>query len=331
MSLVDRPYESTPARLAASQENGKKGKGPVTPEGKARAALNSLKTGAYAKTDNVRRELMRRRGEQPDHLEELHQGFNEEWQPEYLTEAMLVKGIAEKSLDKANLRAAWMDYQLNCLRLAEIEDQRQDLLCNRLLPGRAPAHPWYAPLWQDKDSPAKFHRILSILDIFDLWCRQRQRHKDLADFLYELYRREDYTKAGAEIEALFADLSGKDQAAAAKAQAELPQWIAQERRDVEKERDLYRREKEIEDQAGPRLTEEEVMKKEAWLDRQIREDTRLLLKLKAARAPREKASRGAPAAAETAPMKSPVSAAPEESAAAQNPVEKASAGDETAA
>jgi len=76
MSLVDR--ESTPARVAASQANGKKGKGPATPEGKARVSLNALKTGAYAKTDRARREVMLRRGENPDDFELLHQEFTEE-------------------------------------------------------------------------------------------------------------------------------------------------------------------------------------------------------------------------------------------------------------
>jgi len=83
MSLVER--ESTPAQVAANQANGKKSKGPTTPEGKARVSLNALKTGAYAKTDRARRELMLRRGENPDDFEQLHQEFTEEWRPEHVT------------------------------------------------------------------------------------------------------------------------------------------------------------------------------------------------------------------------------------------------------
>jgi hypothetical protein len=45
MSIVAR--ESMPARVAASQANGKKLKGPIAPERKARASHNPLKTGAY--------------------------------------------------------------------------------------------------------------------------------------------------------------------------------------------------------------------------------------------------------------------------------------------
>ncbi|MGO9274247.1 MAG: hypothetical protein ACLQOO_29095 [Terriglobia bacterium] len=51
MSLLE--HESTPARVAASQTNGKKSQGPKTPEGKARVSFNALKTGAYAKTDKA--------------------------------------------------------------------------------------------------------------------------------------------------------------------------------------------------------------------------------------------------------------------------------------
>ena len=80
MSSVER--ESTPARVAASQANGKKGKGPATPEGKARVSLNALKTGAYAKTDKALREIMLRKGENPDDFEQLHQEFTDEWQPQ---------------------------------------------------------------------------------------------------------------------------------------------------------------------------------------------------------------------------------------------------------
>src|SRR5271166_2592550 len=133
MSLVER--EMTPAQIAASQANGKKSQGPKTPEGKARVSLNSLKTGAYAKTDKALREIMLRRGENPEDFEQLHQEFTEEWQPGYVTEATLVKTIAEKTFDKAQLRAAWMESQLNSLRIAEVQAKRQQLLTRRWLPG----------------------------------------------------------------------------------------------------------------------------------------------------------------------------------------------------
>jgi len=283
MSLGER--ESTPAQVAASQANGRKSKGPTTPEGKARVSLNALKTGAYAKTDRARREVMLRRGENPEDFEQLHQEFTAEWQPEHVTEAMLVKTIAEKSFDKAQLRAAWMEQQLNSLRIAEIQAKRRQLLVRRLLPGFPAADPLNAPLWQAKDSPAKFNSIFGILDDFQKWFDAREVPETFGEEMYTLYK-DEHSKAGERIRALFIELFGDDQDAAAKAEAELPKWIAQERSDVERELELYRQEKEIRANAGPKLTEEEVAKKEAALERQVREHTRLLLQLKTTRSQR---------------------------------------------
>ena len=123
MSLVER--EVTAARVAASQANGKKSKGPTTPEGKARASLNSLKTGAYAKTDKVLRQIMLRRGEDPAFYEQLQLELTQAWQPDDIMQAMAVKSIAEKTFDKASLRAAWMESQLTALQVGQIQEQRR--------------------------------------------------------------------------------------------------------------------------------------------------------------------------------------------------------------
>ncbi len=288
MSLVER--ESTPARVAASQANGKKSKGPTTPEGKARASLNSLKTGAYAKTDKVLREIMLRRGENPEDFEQLHQEFTEEWEPEYVTEATLVKTIAEKTFDKAQLRAGWMESQLNSLRIAEVQAKRQQLLSRRWLPGVANVEKGeQPPLWLAKDSPSKFHAIFDILDDFQKWYDNRAVPETFGQNMYALYG-EHHSRAGEKIRTLFIEMFEDDKDAAAKAEAELPKWIAQERSDVERERELYRQEWELKAH-GPSLTEEEVAKKEAALEKQIREQTRLLLQLKKARSQQGRGTR----------------------------------------
>jgi len=281
MSLVER--ESTAARVAASQANGRKSKGPTTPEGKARVSLNALKTGAYAKTDNALREIMLRKGENPEDFEQWHQGFTEEWQPGYVTEAMLVKDIAEKSFDKAQLRAAWMESQLNSLRIAEVQAQRRQLLARRWLSGVSNVERGEEPpLWLAKDSPSKFNTIFEILDHLQKWYDSREVPDTFGQEMHAFYG-EHHSRAGERIRTLFIEMFEDDKGAAAKAEAELPKWIAQERRDVEREREFYRQEQEIKANAGPNLTEEEVAKKEAALERQIREQTRLLLQLKKAR------------------------------------------------
>jgi len=303
MSLVER--ESTPARVAASQANGKKSKGPATPEGKARASLNSLKTGAYARTDKVLREIMLRRGENPEDFEQLHQEFAEEWEPGYVTEATLVKTIAEKTFDKAQLRAGWMESQLNSLRIAEVQAKGQQLVSRRWLPGVPNLERGeQPPLWLAKDSPSKFHTIFQILDDLQKWYDHRVIPDTFAQDMHTLYGAY-HSRAGERIRTLFIEMYEPDKQAAAKAEVELPKWIAQERRDVEQERELYRQEQELKAKR-PSLSEEEVAKKEAALERQIRDQTRLLLQLKKARSQWPVGSSGArPDGAQATPSQVP--------------------------
>jgi hypothetical protein len=277
MSLVER--ESTAARVAASQANGKKSKGPTTPEGKARVALNALKTGAYAKSDNALREIMLRRGENPDDFEQLHLELTQEWQPDHVTQALLVKAIAEKSFEKSQLRAAWLESQLNSLRIAEIQGQRRQLLARRWLPGCPAVAPEAQGVWLAKDSPSKFKKMFDGLDLLQKWAEEQICPDEYPGTMYELYG-ECPSLAGEKIRLLIIDYFGEDEAAMNKACEELPKWFAQERRDVEQERELYQREMAIRGNAGANLTEEYVAKKEAALDRQVREHTRLLLQLK---------------------------------------------------
>ena len=79
------------------------------------------------------------------------------------------------------------------------------------------------------------------------------------------------------------DYFGDDEAALRNAAEELPKWFERERKDVERERDLYQREMALREKIVPTITEEYVDKKEAALERQIREYTRLLMQLKTKR------------------------------------------------
>jgi len=205
---------------------------------------------------------------------------------------MLVKTIAEKSYDKAQLRAAWTENQLNSLRIAEVQAEGRQLLARRWLPGVLNVEKGQQPpLWLAKDSPSKFHTIFEILDDLQKWYENRAVPDTFGRDMHTLYG-EYHSRAGERIRTLFIEMFGDDQEAAAKAEVELPKWIAQERSDVERERELYRREREIRANAGPSLTEEEVAKKEAALERQIGEQTRLLLQLKKTRSQWDRPSEG---------------------------------------
>ena len=83
----------------------KRAGGPRTPEGKARSSPNSLKTGAYAKTDQARREIMLRKADDPGDFDRYHAELTESWLPDNVMEAMPVKSIAEKSFEHGELGA----------------------------------------------------------------------------------------------------------------------------------------------------------------------------------------------------------------------------------
>jgi hypothetical protein len=277
MSLVDR--EVTPARVAASQANGKKSHGPKTPEGKARSSLNALKTGAYAKTDNALRQIMLKRGENPDEFEQMHQQLIETWHPDDLMQAIVVKSIAEKSFDTAQLRAAWMESQLASLRIAEIQAQRKQLVARRWLPGCPAVEPEAQGLWLAKDSPFKFKMMFDGLDLLEKWLNDSVCPDEYPGLMRELYG-ECPTLAGERIRLLVIDYFGDDEAAMRKACEELPKWLERERKDVEQERDLYQREMTIKGSVRLNLTEEQVSAKIAAYERQVREQTRFLIQLK---------------------------------------------------
>jgi len=120
------------------------------------------------------------------------------------------------------------------------------------------------------------------LDLIQKWCEAQTCPDEYPRTMRELYG-ECPSLAGEKIRLLIMDYFGDDEAATGKAAEALPKWFEQERKDVEQERELYHREMTVRETAGPNLTEEYVDKKEAALERQIREQTRLLVQLKTKR------------------------------------------------
>ncbi len=267
-------------QLAANQANAQKSTGPKTPAGKARASLNSFKHGAYAKIESRRREVMLKRGQDPGEYEELHQELVDSWQPEDAMQAMVVKTIADRTWDKLQLRRAWLDGQLGTLESAQIQAQRRQLAARRWL--ASPPFPGSGGLCALGDSAGKFQQIFSCLNRLQKWLEDDVCPDEYPKLMEILYDRRP-TVAGQRIGELFVQLFDDDQAVCEKARQELPKWIGQEKADVEQDLELCRRELTFRAASKAALPEEQVASKEATLDRQIAEQTRLLLQLKSKR------------------------------------------------
>jgi len=115
MSLPKSPAKSEEL-LARNRCNGSKSKGPRTPEGKARSALNSYKHGLYATPNTEARQQMLRVGEDPDLMARLERELGEALQPANAMEAMIVADIARLYRDKALLETS-----VRAIRLQQAE------------------------------------------------------------------------------------------------------------------------------------------------------------------------------------------------------------------
>jgi len=280
MSLVQRKV--SPRQVAANQSNAQKSTGPKTAEGKARVSLNAFKTGAYAKGSNALRQILLKSGEDPQEREQLEQDLTESWQPDDTMQAIVVQMIADKTWDMLQLRGLRRESQLTALEIGQIQAQRQKLLDRRWLPGCPTVEKEARGLWLAKDSGSKFKTIFDILDDLQEWFENKECPDEYPQAMLDLYG-ECPSQAGEKIRLLVIQFfNPDDEAASEKAGLELPKWIAQERRDVQQEQELYWRESEVRAK-GPRLTEEQVAAKQTELERQIAEQTRLLLQLKSKR------------------------------------------------
>jgi len=280
MSLVE--HEVSPRQVAANRSNAQHSTGPKTPDGKARVSLNALKTGIYAKGANALRETLLKSGEDPQEQEQLTHDLMESWQPDDTMQAIMVQTIADKTWDMLQLRGVRREIELTALEISQIQTQRQKLLSRRWLPGCPVVDKKEQGLWLAKDSGSKFKTIFDILDDLQRWFENKECPDEYPQAMFDLYGKCP-SLAGERIRLLFIQFfDPDDEAGAEKAGLELPQWFAQERRDVQLEQELYRRESALRAQ-GPNLTEEQVAAKEAALQRQIAEQTRLLLQLKSKR------------------------------------------------
>jgi len=190
----------------------------------------------------------------------------------------VVKTIGDKVWDKLKLRSAFLETQLGTVQLAQARFQRRQLAARRWPVGEnSSADPG---LCGTRDSADKFNQILERLDQLQAWFEEETCPDEYPDVMGELYG-ELPTVAGQQIRKWFIKLFEEDQCQ--QARQELPQWIAKEKSDVQQDRELYQRERALRRFDIPSAPEDQVAAKEAALERQIAEQTRLLLHLKSKR------------------------------------------------
>jgi hypothetical protein len=277
MSLIQ--HEVSARKVAANQANAQKSSGPKTPQGKARAALNALRHGAYARAENRRREVMLGRGQDPAEYEQVQADLVKSWQPEDAMQALLVQTLGEKIWEKLQWRQAWLDAQSAALHWEQTQGQRRQLAARRWPRGARPGVS--RGLCGAHDSPHKFDQILQLLGCLQEWCDSETCPDEYPEVMDRLYG-DLPTLAGERIKELFLQLFDDDEAVCERARQELPKRIVQERSDVEQDRELCYREVSLKAKSGA-LSEEKVAAKEAVLERQISEQTRLLTHLKSKR------------------------------------------------
>jgi len=117
-----KPPDASEASSAASRNNGRQSKGPVTSAGKARSSRNSFKHGLYCTPDEDAQELMESVEEDPELAERLEEELREALQPSNAMEALIVADIARLYRDKEVLE--------NGIRKA----QRIQAACRHLFP-----------------------------------------------------------------------------------------------------------------------------------------------------------------------------------------------------
>src|SRR5713101_5671529 len=102
---------STEAQINANRLNAQKFTGPITPEGKARSALNALKSGIDAWSHIIP-------GEDPAELEALTEQFLHHYQPADPVQLSLVDTLVSTEWIQRRLRrieAQLWNYQVECL------------------------------------------------------------------------------------------------------------------------------------------------------------------------------------------------------------------------
>jgi hypothetical protein len=117
---LTKPPEMTPEKLAAVQENGRRSRGPVTPEGLQRCREAKIRHGFYSREGD---EALRILGEDPNEFRNLFRSLVLTWQPVGQFEECLLLRLA-----RALWRLERADRQQEAMAVSRIKrlDQQAD-------------------------------------------------------------------------------------------------------------------------------------------------------------------------------------------------------------
>ncbi len=293
----------TAERLAANRAAAQKSTGPKTPEGKQRAAFNSFQHGAFAGENYILHERMARSGYEPALFGAARQSLLDDWQPSTRQQELLVDDLAWLYWLRDQSRLALLESQAGCIPAAQLRrDQRrfEDRHRDTAVDGAALYGGGFVAV---AACPDKFTVIAGLLD--DLkecllqgnWSEPSRNGHGLTPslILTGLYDSDPSTARGRKLRDLWSECKADTPGPDDPRMQQMLAWIAEEHAALLEEEQLFRRQKELENEQDEHSdalalcpldeTWQEMVRQLQQLDRQINAKIRLLLHLQRAASP----------------------------------------------
>ena len=159
---LNKKRKPSPKQVEANRQNGRKSKGPRTPEGKAHVALNALKHGLHA--DPLVQSMLAM-GEKPSTYYRLLAELTASLHPVNAHQRMQVEDLARLRLEKVRLERARAARIAGKMRGLELERAERQLEFDCEAPDLPQAELLAKGLDRVADSPAKFEKMLSCFDV----------------------------------------------------------------------------------------------------------------------------------------------------------------------
>jgi len=184
---LNRKRKPSTKQVEANRQNGRKSKGPRTPEGKSHVSLNALKHGLHAQP--LVQSLLAM-GEKPSAYYRLLAQLVASLHPANPHQRMQVEDLARLRLEKLRLERARAAQVAGKMRRLELERARRQLEFDCEAPDLPQAELLSKGLDRVADSPPKFEKMLSCLDVLISVAKQGDFTLDPEPELNLLYGQE---------------------------------------------------------------------------------------------------------------------------------------------